>query len=218
MKSKFFFLLLTLASFSVFGSEVKSSSKLPTQCKAAEDAIAINKLSDVKKTKKEEYLLTQPSRSGEKTLNMKYFNATGNKSYESIDVSTRVYVHCLTSDRKYAFVRVTEPDWLTHRKGWVKAKSLTASLTPSSANASEDNKNKYVVTYDTRSKYQGQTVEFIKTKAAFCGSGQVRGIRGKGTLKVFNPNRTFQVEVFPCVKETEIKLPDGRALHLRKAI
>ena len=40
----------------------------------------------------------------------------------------------------------------------------------------------------------------------------------EGTLKVFNPNKTMQVEVFPCVKETEIKLPDGRALHLRKAI
>ena len=203
---------------SVFGSEVKSSTNLPTQCKAAKNPIAINKLSDVKQTKKEEYLLTQPSKSGEKQLNMKYYNLTGNKSYESIDYSTRVYVHCLTSDKKYAFVRVTEPDWLTHRKGWVKAKSLTASLTPNNPNASEDNKNKYVVTYDTRSKYQGQTVEFIKTKAAFCGSGQVRGIRGKGTLKVFNPDKTMQVEVFPCVKETEIKLPDGRALHLRKAI
>ena len=43
-------------------------------------------------------------------------------------------------------------------------------------------------------------------------------ISGKGTLKVFNPDKTMQVEVFPCVKETEIKLPDGRALHLRKAI
>ena len=218
MKTKFFSIVLTLASLSVFGNEAKSSTNLPAQCKAAKNPIALNKLSDVKKTKKEEYLLTQPSKSGEKQLNMKYYNLTGNKSYESIDVSTRVYVHCLTSDKKYAFVRVTEPHWLTHRKGWVKAKSLTASLTPSNPNASEDNKNKYVVTYDTRSKYQGQTVEFIKTKAAFCGSGQVRGIRGKGTLKVFNPDKTMQVEVFPCVKETEIKLPDGRALHLRKAI
>jgi len=218
MKNKFFYLVLAFASFSVLGNEVKSSSKLPTQCKAVENPIAINKLSDVKQTKKEEYLLTQPSKSGEKTLNIKYFNATGNISYESIDYSTRVYVHCLTSDKKYAFVRVTEPHWLTHRKGWVKAKSLTVSLTPSNPNASEDNKNKYKVTYDTRSKFQGQTVEFIKTKAAFCGSGQVRGIRGKGTLKVFNPDKTMQVEVFPCVKETEIKLPDGRALHLRKAI
>ena len=218
MKTKFFSLVLALASFSVLGNEVKSSSKLPTQCKAVENPIAINKLSDVKETKKEEYLLTQPSKTGEKTLNIKYFNATGNISYESIDYSTRVYVHCLTSDKKYAFVRVTEPHWLTHRKGWVKAKSLTASLTPSNPNAVEDNKNKFVVTYDTRSKYQGQTVEFIKTKAAFCGSGQVRGIRGKGILKVFNPDKTMGVEVFPCVKETEIKLPDGRVLHLRKAI
>ena len=217
MKSKFFFLLLTLASFSTFGNEVKSSSKLPAQCKAAEDVITINKLSDVK-GEKEYYLLTQPSRSGDKILNQKYYNATGRKGYQQIDYSTRVYVHCATSNKKYAFVRIVNPDWLTHHKGWVKAKSLTASLTPSSANASEDNKNKYVVTYDTRSKYQGQTVEFIKTKAAFCGSGAIRGIRGKGTLKVFNPNKTMQVEVFPCVKETEIKLPDGRALHLRKAI
>ncbi len=218
MKTKFFSIVLTLASLSFFGSEVKSSTNLPAQCKAVKNPITLNKLSDVKETKKEEYLLTKPSKSGEKQLNMKYYNVTGRKSYEGIDISTRVYVHCLTSDKKYAFVRVTEPHWLTHRKGWVKAKSLTVSLTPSNPNASEDNKNKYKVTYDTRSKFQGQTVEFIKTKAAFCGSGQVRGIRGKGTLKVFNPDKTMQVVVFPCVKETEIKLPDGRVLHLRKAI
>ena len=36
--------------------------------------------------------------------------------------------------------------------------------------------------------------------------------------EVFNPDKTMQVEVFPCVDETQIKLPDGRALHLRKAI
>ena len=218
MKTKFFSLVIALASFSVFGNEVKSSSNLNAQCKAVDNAIAINKLSDVKKTKNTEYLLTKPTKSGEKQLNMKYYNLTGNKSYEGIDYSTRVYVHCLTSDKKYAFVRVTEPSYVNHRKGWVKAKVLTASLTPSNGNVSEDNKNKYVVTFDTRKKYQGQTVEFIKTKAEFCGSGQVRGIRGKGTLKVFNPDKTMQVEVFPCVDETQIKLPDGRALHLRKAI
>ena len=91
-------------------------------------------------------------------------------------------------------------------------------LTTIDSNGSKDNKNKYVVIFDTRKTYQSQTVEFVKTKAAFCGSDQVRGIRGKGTLKVFNPDKTMQVEVFPCVDETQIKLPDGRALHLRKAI
>ena len=214
--SKFLLFIITLASFSTFGNEVKSSSKLPTQCKAAENAIAINKLSDVKGS--EHYLLTQPSKSAEKFINQRWYKSSGNISYWSIDYSTRVYVHCLTPNKKYAFVKIVEPDWLTNRKGWVNANSLTASLTASNANASEDNKNKYVVTSDTRSKYQGQTVEFIKTKAAFCGSGQVRGIKSKGTLKVFNPDRTMQVEVFPCVKQTEIKLPDGKALHLRKSI
>ena len=168
--------------------------------------------------KLEHYLLTQPSKSAEKFINQRWYKSSGNISYWSIDYSTRVYVHCLTPNKKYAFVKIVEPDWLTNRKGWVNANSLTASLTASNANASEDNKNKYVVTYDTRSKYQGQTVEFIKTKAAFCGSGQVRGIKSKGTLKVFNPDRTMQVEVFPCVKQTEIKLHDGKALHLRKSI
>ena len=218
MKTKFFSLVLALASFTVFGNEVKSSSNLPTQCKAIDNAIVIDKLSDVKNTKKTEYLLTQPSKSADKFINQRWYKSSGNISYWSIDYSTRVYVHCLTPDKKYAFVGIVEPDWLTNRKGWVNAKALTASLTPGNGNVSEDNKNKYVVTFDTRNKYQGQTVEFIKTKAAFCGSGQIRGIRGKGTLKVFNPDKTMQVEVFPCVDETQIKLPDGRALHLRKAI
>ena len=218
MKFKFIPLALTLVSISVFGNEVKSSSNLPAQCKAVDNAIAINKLSDVKQTKKTEYLLTQPSKKAEKYINQKWYQISGEVSYEGIDYSTRVYVHCLTSDKKYAFVRVTEPSYVNHRKGWVQSKVLTSSLTPSNGNVSQDNKNKYVVTFDTRKKYQGQTVEFIKTKAEFCGSGQVRGIRGKGTLKVFNPDKTMQVEVFPCVDETQIKLPDGRALHLRKAI
>ena len=119
---------------------------------------------------------------------------------------------------KYFKNKCVNASYINHRKGWVKAKSLTTSLIPSDLNASKDNKDKYVVTFDTRKTYQSQTVEFIKTKAAFCGSGTVRGIRGKGTLKVFNPDKTMQVEVFPCVDETQIKLPDGRALHLRKAI
>ncbi len=214
--SKIILFIITLVSFSTFGNEVKSSSKLPTQCKAAKNAIAINKLSDVKGS--EHYLLSQPSKSGEKFINQRWYKSSGNISYWSIDYSTRVYVHCLSSNKKYAFVRIVEPDWLTNRKGWVKAKSLTTSLTPSSANASEDNKDKYVVTFDTRNTYQSQTVEFVKTKAAFCGSGQVRGIRGKGTLKVFNPDKTMQVEVFPCSDDIQVKMPDGRVLHLRKAI
>ena len=217
MKTKFFSLVLTLASFSIVGNEVKSSSKLPAQCKATDNAISINKLSDVK-GENEYYLLTKPSKSGEKILNQKYYDATGRVGYQQIDYSTRVYVHCLTPNKEYAFVKIVDPSWLTHHKGWVKSNSLTASLVASRADVTEDNKNKYVVTFDTRNKYQGQTVEFIKTKAAFCGSAAIRGIRGKGTLKVFNPDKTMQVEVFPCVKETEIKLPDGRALHLRKAI
>ena len=208
--------LLTALALPLTSIEVKSSSNLPTQCKAVENPIPINKLSDVKG--KTEYLLTQPSKKAEKYINQKWYQISGEVSYEGIDYSTRVYVHCLTSDKKYAFVRVTEPSYVNHRKGWVQAKVLTTSLNPSNGNVSQDNKNKYVVTFDTRKKYQGQTVEFIKTKAEFCGSGQVRGIRGKGTLKVFNPDKTMQVEVFPCVDETQIKLPDGRALHLRKAI
>ena len=214
--SKFLLFIITLASFSTFGNDAKSNSSFAPQCKAVENTIAINKLSDVKGS--EHYLLSKPSKSGEKQLNMKYYNLTGNKSYETIDYSTRVYVHCITSDKKYAFVRVTEPEYINYRKGWVNANSLTTSLTTIDSNGSKDNKNKYVVTFDTRKTYQSQTVEFVKTKAAFCGSGQVRGIRGKGTLKVFNPDKTMQVEVFPCVDETQIKLPDGRALHLRKAI
>ena len=214
--SKIILFIITLVSFSTFGNEVKSSSKLPTQCKATKNAIAINKLSDVKGS--EHYLLSQPSKSGEKFINQKWYKSSGNISYWSIDYSTRVYVYCLTPNKKYAFVRIVEPDWLTNRKGWVKANSLTASLTPSNANVSEDNKDKYVVTFDTRNTYQSQTVEFIKTKAAFCGSGQVRGIRGKGTLKVFNPDKTMQVEVFPCSDDIQVKMPDGRVLHLRKAI
>ena len=56
-----------------------------------------------------------------------------------------------------------------------------------------------VLSDSAEKKISAKTVEFIKTKAAFCGTGQVRGIRGKGTLKVFNPDKTMQVEVFPCV-------------------
>lgn len=214
--SKFLLFIITLASFFTLENEVKSSSRLTPECKAVEDAIAINKLSDV--TGSEHYLLDKPSKSGEKFINQRWYKNSGNISYWSIDYSTRVYVHCVTSDKKYAFVGIVEPDWLTNRKGWVKANSLTTSLITSDSNASKDNKNKYVVTFDTRKTYQSQTVEFVKTKAAFCGSGQVRGIRGKGTLKVFNPDKTMQVEVFPCVDETNIKLPDGRVLYLRKAL
>ncbi len=103
--------------------------------------------------KLEHYLLTQPSKSAEKFINQRWYKSSGNISYWSIDYSTRVNVHCLTPNKKYAFVKIVEPDWLTNRKGWVNANSLTASLTASNANASEDNKNKYVVTSDTRSKY-----------------------------------------------------------------
>ena len=52
MKTKFFSIVLTLASLSVFGNEAKSSTNLPAQCKAAKNPIALNKLSDVKKLKK----------------------------------------------------------------------------------------------------------------------------------------------------------------------
>ena len=74
------------------------------------------------------------------------------------------------------------------------------------------------MTYDSRSTYETQTVEFVNTKAAFCGSGAVRGVRGKGTLKVFNPDKTMTVELIPCTDEITVKLPDGRVLYLREAI
>ena len=194
-------------------NEVKSSSNFPFQCKAVENPIPINKLSDVKG--KTEYLLTQPSKKAEKYINQKWYQLSGEVSYEGIDYSTRVYVHCLSSNKKYAFVRVTEPSHVSHRKGWVRTKVLTASLT---AEASDFNKDEYVVILDTRDTYLSQKVEFVINKAPLCGSGTVKGVRGKGTLKVFNPNKTMQVEIFPCLNNIQVKLPDGRALHLRKSI
>ena len=214
MRTKFLSLLITLASVSTFGSEVKSSSRLPSQCKAIDNPIPINKLSDVK-AKKTEYLLTQPSKKAEKYINQKWYQISGEVSYEGIDYSTRVYVHCLTANKKYAFVRVTEPSYVNHRKGWVKAKVLTASLI---AEASDSNKNDYVVILDTRKTYETKKVELVINKAPSCGVGKKMGERGIGTLKVFKPKKTMQVEIFPCLDNVQVKLPDGRALHLRKSI
>ena len=206
--------------FFTLGNEVKSSnrSKLSKECKAIkDDVIAINKLSDIKGDA--HFLLEEPSRSGEKIINQKYLKVSGNISYESVDYSTRVHVDCLAPKSNYAFVRVVKPEWLTHWKGWVKADVLTASLSSNSSDtAQSENKDRYVVTYDTRKTYETQTVEFVKTKAAFCGSGAVRGVRGKGTLKVFNPDKTMTVELIPCTDEITVKLPDGRVLYLREAI
>ena len=205
--------LLAALALPLTSIEVKSSSNLPTQCKAVENPIPINKLSDVKG--KTEYLLTQPSKKAEKYINQKWYQLSGEISYEGIDYSTRVYVHCLSPNKKYAFVRVTEPSHVNHRKGWVRAKVLTASLT---SETSDFNKDEYVVILDTRDTYLSKKVELVINKAPSCGLGTVRGVRGKGTLKVFNPNKTMQVEIFPCLDNIQVKLPDGRALHLRKSI
>ena len=217
--SKALFLLITFVSFFTFGEEVKSSSsKLSFECKAIKDnVIPINKLSDIKGDG--HLLLDEPSRSGKKQINQKFLKVTGNISYISVDNSTRVHVDCLVPKSNYVHVRVVKPEWLTSRKGWVKADVLTASLSLNSSDTTQEkNKDRYVVTYDTRKTYESQTVEFVKTKAAFCGSGAVRGIRGKGTLKVFNPDKTMTVELFPCSDEIQVKLPDGRVLYLREAI
>ena len=57
-------------------------------------------------------------------------------------------------------------------------------LNPSNSNLSNDNKDKYVIKFDTKKIYRSQTVEFVKTKEAFWGSGQVRFIKGKDTLQI----------------------------------
>lgn len=188
------------------------------QSERASGAQPVEKESDV--TGSEHYLLARPEASAERKVNNKATNALGETHYLSIDNSTRVFVECLLPSTNYAYVRVVSPDYLQEHRGWVDASSLTANLltdAPPSSSAS----NQYLVTSDTRDTYQEQKVEFDVVSEAQCGGNGVAGVRGAGTLKIFNPPQTMQVVIFPDCGETDetmVKLPDGRVLYLRKAL
>jgi len=195
-------------------------ASLSAECQSerASGAQLIEKESDV--TGSEHYLLAKPAASAERKINNTATNALGETHYVSIDNSTRVFVECLLPSTNYAYVRVVNPDYLQEHRGWVDASALTANL-KNDAPATSSAPNQYLVTSDTRDTYQEQKVEFEVVSPAKCGGNGVMGVRGEGTLKIFNPPQTMQVVIFPDCGETDetmIKLPDGRVLYLRKAI
>jgi len=188
------------------------------QSERASGAQLIEKESDVKGV--EHYLLAGPESVAEKKINNKATSALGETHYLSIDNSTRVFVECLLPSTNYAYVRVVNPDFLQEHRGWVNASALTANL-KNDAPATSSAPNQYLVTSDTRDTYQEQKVEFEVLSPAQCGGNGVAGVRGEGTLKIFNPPQPMQVVIFPDCGETDetmIKLPDGRVLYLRKAL
>ena len=195
-------------------------ASLSSECQSQRTSGAelVEKESDVTGT--EHYLLAKPVAGAERKINNKATSALGETQYLSIDNSTRVYVECIVPSTNYAYVRVINPDFLVEHRGWVEASSLTSDLrnnAPAKASAS----NQYLVTGDTRDKYQEQKVEFDLISEAVCGGNGVRGVRGKGTLKIKNPPQSMEVIVFPDCGETDetmVKLPDGRVLYLRKSI
>jgi hypothetical protein len=195
-------------------------ASLSAECQSerASGAQLIEKESDV--TGSEHYLLSRPEAGAEKKINNKATSALGETQYLSIDQTTRVFVECLLPSTNYAYVRVVSPDFLQEHRGWVNASALTANLS-NDAPAISSAPNQYLVTSDTRDTYQEQKVEFEVLSPAKCGGNGVVGVRGEGTLKIFNPPQTMQVVIFPdCGEsdETMIKLPDGRVLYLRKAL
>ena len=195
-------------------------ASLSAECQSerASGAQLIEKESDV--TGSEHYLLARPEASAERKINNTATNALGETHYVSIDNSTRVFVECLLPSTNYAYVRVVSPDYLQEHRGWVDASALTANL-KNDAPATSSAPNQYLVTSDTRDTYQEQKVEFEVVSPAKCGGNGVMGVRGEGTLKIFNPPQTMQVVIFPDCGETDetmVKLPDGRVLYLRKAI
>jgi len=195
-------------------------ASLSAECQSerASGAQLIDKESDV--TGSEHYLLARPEVGAERKINNKATSALGETQYLSIDNSTRVFVECLLPSSNYAYVRVVNPDYLQEHRGWVNASALTANLSKD-APATSSAPNQYLVTSDTRDTYQEQKVDFEVLSPAKCGGNGVMGVRGEGTLKIFNPPQTMQVVIFPdCGEsdETMIKLPDGRVLYLRKAL
>ena len=195
-------------------------ASLSAECQSERGAGAqlIEKDSDV--TGSEHYLLVKQEAGADRKINNKATNALGETHYLSIDRSTRVFVECLLPTTNYAYVRVTNPDYLDEHRGWVSANALTANL-KNDAPAASSASNQYLVTSDTRDTYQEQKVEFDTLSPAKCGGNGVAGVRGEGTLKIFNPPQTMQVVIFPDCGETDetmVKLPDGRVLYLRKAL
>lgn len=195
-------------------------ASLSAECQSERPSGAqlIEKESDI--TGSEHYLLARPASGAEKKINNKATSALGETQYLSVDNSTRVFVECLLPSSNYAYVRVVNPDYLQEHRGWVTASALTANLS-NDAPATSSASNQYLVTSDTRDTYQEQKVEFEVLSPAKCGGNGVVGVRGEGTLKIFNPPQTMQVIIFPDCGETDetmVKLPDGRVLYLRKVI
>ena len=195
-------------------------STLSAECQSERNSGAqlVEKQSDV--TGSEHYLLARPEAGAERKINNKATSVIGETTYLSIDNSTRVFVECLLPSNNYAYVRVVNPDYLQEHRGWVNASSLTANL-KNDAPATSSASNQYFVTNDTRDTYQEQKVEFEVISPAKCGVNGLAGVRGEGTLKIFNPPQTMQVIIFPDCGETDetmVKLPDGRVLYIRKGI
>lgn len=195
-------------------------ASLSAECQSerASGAQLIEKESDV--TGSEHFLLVRPEAGAARKINNKATSALGETQYLSIDHSTRVFVECILPSTNYAYIRVVNPDYLQEHRGWVNASSLTANLKNDSP-ATSSVPNQYLVTSDTRDTYQERKVEFEVLSPAQCGGNGVAGVRGEGTLKIFNPPQTMEVVIFPDCGETDetmIKLPDGRVLYLRKAI
>lgn len=202
-------------------SDAERLSLLSAECQseASSGAVPVEKSSDVSGSG--HFLLDTPSESGRKKVNQKATRILGETHYVSIDYSTRVFVECFIPGKDYAYVRVEQPSHLIEHRGWVPSSVLTIRLSSSSQSTSNNKtKDSYVVVGDTRGKYEEQSVQFTQKTPAICGTAGRRGVRGSGTLKVFTPPETMQVEVFPCSDEDliHIKLPDGRVLDLRKSI
>lgn len=76
-------------------------------------------------------LLTSPDVNASAVVNEKASQILGKTQYHSIDSSIRVQIQCEKED--WVRVQLTEPEWLTHVKGWTKRENLLLPRAPGEA-------------------------------------------------------------------------------------
>lgn len=73
-------------------------------------------------------LYSLPTTDSPAVINEKATQLIGSVQYHIIDSSTRVQIQCEKGD--WVKVQLTEPEWLTHVKGWTKREYLLLPRTP----------------------------------------------------------------------------------------
>ena len=77
---------------------------------------------------------------------------------------------------------------------------------------------RFEVTWDTRDKYTGKTLELKIKRAAACTRPPLGGEDGKGIVIFDKSSKKVSVSIVPCVadpiNEPVVRMPDGRVLYL----